>query len=28
VAEILPRPFTDADEIAAAVNPSIGVPVG
>ncbi|WNG81603.1 TlpA disulfide reductase family protein [Mycobacterium sp. ITM-2016-00316] len=27
VAEILPRPFTDADEIAAAVNPSIGVPV-
>ncbi|WP_395309620.1 TlpA disulfide reductase family protein [Mycobacterium sp. AMU20-3851] len=28
VAEILPRPFTDADEIAAAVNSSIGVPVG
>ncbi|MGU3497761.1 TlpA family protein disulfide reductase [Mycobacterium sp. C31M] len=28
VAEILPRPFTDADEIAAAVNPLIGVPVG
>ncbi|MGW0159919.1 TlpA family protein disulfide reductase [Mycobacterium sp. NPDC003323] len=28
VAEVLPRPFTDADEIAAAVNPSIGVPVG
>ncbi len=27
VAEILPRPFTDADEIAAAVTPSIGVPV-
>lgn len=27
VAEILPRPFTDADEIAAEVNPSIGVPV-
>ncbi|MCF6387668.1 TlpA family protein disulfide reductase [Mycobacterium sp. MBM] len=27
VAEILPRPFTDVDEIAAAVNPSIGVPV-
>lgn len=27
VAEILPRPFTDADEIAAAVNPSIGEPV-
>ncbi len=26
VAEILPRPFTDADAIAAAVNPSIGVP--
>ncbi|MEN4473479.1 TlpA disulfide reductase family protein [Mycolicibacterium cosmeticum] len=26
VAEILPRPFTDADDIAAAVNPSIGVP--
>lgn len=25
VAEILPRPFTDADEIAAAVNPAIGV---
>ncbi|MGK2853230.1 MAG: TlpA family protein disulfide reductase [Microbacteriaceae bacterium] len=25
VAEILPRPFTNADEIAAAVNPSIGV---
>lgn len=28
VAEILPRPFTDADEVAAAVNPLIGVPVG
>ena len=28
VAEILPRPFTDADDIAAAVNPSMGVPVG
>ncbi|MGB5150400.1 MAG: TlpA disulfide reductase family protein, partial [Mycobacterium sp.] len=27
VAGILPRPFTNADEIAAAVNPSIGVPV-
>lgn len=27
VAEILPRPFTNADDIAAAVNPSIGVPV-
>lgn len=26
VAEILPRPFADADDIAAAVNPSIGVP--
>lgn len=26
VAEILPRPFADADAIAAAVNPSIGVP--
>jgi thiol-disulfide isomerase/thioredoxin len=27
VAEILPRSFSDADEIAAAVNPSIGVQV-
>jgi thiol-disulfide isomerase/thioredoxin len=27
VAEILPRAFTSADEIAAAVNPRIGVPV-
>ncbi|QNJ92980.1 TlpA family protein disulfide reductase [Mycolicibacterium fluoranthenivorans] len=26
VAEILPRPFAHADDIAAAVNPSIGVP--
>ncbi|KXW75077.1 membrane protein, partial [Mycolicibacterium phlei DSM 43071] len=25
VADILPRPFTSADEIAAAVNPQIGV---
>lgn len=28
VAEILPRPFTNADEIAAAVNPAIGVASG
>jgi hypothetical protein len=26
VAEILPRPFASADEIAAAVDPTIGVP--
>jgi hypothetical protein len=26
VAEILPRSFASADEIAAAVNPEIGVP--
>ena len=28
VAEILPRPFADVDEIAAAMDPLIGVPVG